>query len=323
MMIHIAPAQIDWVLIRQTVSCALASGKSCRISGAVDFLNSHPHYSAFLSDFEECFQRYDFGRFELDGNDILFYPRPVRFGSFQITINPYSSAIEMMLLLMPALFSREFRSRLFLSGTTHSPFTFGTSWMKESFLALLERLGLYASCALRRFGFYGSGGGGIEAKVYPFESKKFSETTASNPPTIVGGRIYIAHLESNIALMEKEMLCGLLQVDAGKVGILEIRDCDGAWNHAEVYCTLFDIPIVVSETVPVYDFSGTFVFSKNTILTKMEMLAEKARAFIACEVLPEEMERELAPYFILTGNHFELGTIKGKEIASLTINFFS
>lgn len=305
-MIAVSLPHPDWVLIRQALSLSLASGRECRIKGGLAFINRNQPFSAFLSDFEELFQKCQFGRFATEGDDVLFYPKPVRFGNFTIQINPYSSAIELLLLLMPTLFRQEFRSRLHLSGVTHSPLSFGTSWMKESFLASLERLGLYASCTLRRFGFYASGGGFIEAKVYPAEAKNAPETcTASDEAKLTGARIYIAHLDSSIAIREKDFLREALGLEEGNAGILEIRDCDGAWNHAEIYYLAKGLPAVLSEAVPVYDFYGKFIFSENAIIPAMGKLAAKTRTLLEKASLPEALEREIALYRVMTGNATE------------------
>ncbi len=324
MMILVSLQNPDWVLIRQAISLSLAHQMDCRIAGALEFLNCNPHITAFLSDIEEFCVRYDFGNFSTEGNDVLFYPKFPRFGNFTISINPYSSAIELMLLLMPALFKQIFRSRLYLSGVTHSPFTFGTSWMKESFLAALEQMGMYASCTLRRFGFYASGGGLIEAKVYPAEAKRLSEfNIPGDSARFTGARIYIAHLDSSIAVQEKNFLCEDLGLDEAQTGILEIRDCDGAWNHAEIYCLVDGLPVVFSETVPVYDFSGAFIFSENSIQPAMEKLVNNTRVALQNAWLPEELEKEIAIYHAMIGNTAEYRSKSARASAELAAQFTS
>ncbi len=324
MMIPVSLPHLDWVLIRQAISLSLAFGKECRIVGGLMFINNNQPFSAFLSDFEEFFQKYQFGHFSTKGDDLLFYPEPVRFGNFTISINPYSSAIELMLLLMPALFMQSFRSRLYLSGVTHSPLSFSTSWMKESFLAALEQMGMYASCTLRRFGFYASGGGLIEAKVYPAEAKRLSEfSIPRDNARFTGARIYIAHLDSSIAVQEKNFLREELGLDEAQTGILEIRDCDGAWNHAEIYCLADGLPLVLSETVPVYDFSGAFIFSENSIQPAMEKLVNNTRAALENALLPEELEKEIAIYRVITGNTAEYASESARASAELAVQFTS
>ncbi len=323
-MISVSLPHLDWVLLRQALSLSLAFDKECRLEGGLDYIKCNEPFSAFLSDVEEVIQKYQFGHFTIDGEDILFFPKPAHFGNFSIQINPYSSAMEILLFLMPALFRQEFRSRIFLSGVTHSRFSFGTSWMKESFLTALEQMGLYASCTLRRFGFYASGGGLIEAKVYPAETKTTMGSPISNNETrLTGARIYIAHLDSSIAVREKNYLCVSLSIDEAKTGILEIRDCDGAWNHAEVYCITKEMPVVLCETVPVYDFSGKFIFSENTIIPSMEKLANKTRAFLDGASLPDELEREIALYRVIAGNSGKFTSQSAMESADLAAQFNS
>lgn len=323
-MISISPSHLDWVLIRQSISLSLAFGKECRIVGGLTFINNNQPFSAYLSDIEEVFRTHQFGHFDAKGNDLLFYPKPVHFGNFTISINPYSSAIELMLLFMPALFRQEFRSRIYFSGVTHSPLSFSTSWMKDCFLSILEQMGFYASCMLRRFGFYASGGGLIEAKVYPAESKSAYDACISFDKAILtGARIYIAHLDSSIAIREKNLLREMLGLDEGNTGILEIRDCDGAWNHAEVYCAIQEMPVVLWEPVPVYDFSGTFIFSEKAAQLTMEKLASKTHAFLEGSSFPDELEREIALYRVMTGNTAECTSQSARASAELTSQFIS
>ncbi|MCX7679275.1 MAG: hypothetical protein N2316_08635 [Spirochaetes bacterium] len=304
-MVIVSFTQIDWIIIRQALSISLATGKHCCIKDAMAFLALHPHFGAFLSDVEEFLHKYGWGTFETQKNDLLFYPQSPTFGTFQISINPYSSAIEMMLFIMPALFSQDFRSKIFLSGVTHSPHSYGTTWMKESFLTFLEQMGFYASCTLRRFGFYASGGGFIEAKVYPHEKHTFSFQSFNNKTiTLQGARIYIAHLDNSIATQEKALLCDLLHIDDNQVKVLEIRDCDGAANHIEIYFDLNAFPIVLSESIPVYDYSGNFVFSDEKIIATIQTLTQKATEIAHQSQLPLEIERELSLYELFTSTNY-------------------
>lgn len=305
MMIDIRSRTVDWVSFRQALSLSLLTGRPFAYRGALAFVNANPPYSAFLSDFELLFQERNLGSFTVEGDDIAFTPKPVRFGNWRVSVNPYSSAVEMLLLLAPALLRQEFRSKLAFSGVTHSPLSPGTSWMKESFLAVLEKMGLYASCALRRFGFYGSGGGGMEARVYPVEEKR-ADICTTGKISVAGARVYIAHLDASIAVRQKEALCAALGLDLSRAGVLEVQDCDGAWNHAEVYLVLDGIPLVVSETVTVYDFEGKNRFSEERALATMPALAARAREAVASGRMPDDLAREIVPYAVMTGSAFDV-----------------
>ena len=303
-MINIQTRTVDRVSFRQALSLSLLSGRAFTYRGALAFVNANPPFSAYLSDFEQLFRDRDLGSFRVEGDDISFSPRAVRFGVMDIPVNPYSSAVEMTLLLAPALFRREFRSKLLFSGVTHSTLSPGTSWMKESFLAVLEKMGLYASCSLRRFGFYGSGGGALEARIYPAEDRR-AVIAARGDIAVTGARVCIAHLDASIAREEKEMLSADLALDPSRAGILEVRDCDGAWNHAEVYLVMDGVPLVVSETVPVYDFDGKNRFSNEGTAQSMKDLARRVRETVAAGRLPEDLAREIIPYAMMTGSAFD------------------
>lgn len=304
-MIKLQTRTVDRVSFRQALSLSLLAGRAFTYRGALAFVNANPPFSAYLSDFERLFRDRDLGAFRVEGDDISFSPGPVRFGAIDIPINPYSSAVEMTLLLAPALFRREFRSKLLFGGVTHSPLSPGTSWMKESFLAVLEKMGLYASCSLRRFGFYGSGGGALEARVYPAEERRAVIATRG-PVAITGARVYIAHLDASIAREEKESLCADLALDPSRAGILEVRDCDGAWNHAEVYLVMDGVPLVVSGTVPVFDFDGKNRFGEEGAAQAMKDLARRVREIAEAGRLPDDLAREIVPYAMMTGSDFDV-----------------
>ncbi len=304
-MIDIRSTPIDWISFRQALSLSLLTGRPFRYRGALSFINAHPPYTAFLSDYEQLFQTYSLGEFLTENEDISFMPRPVRYGTFPVSVNPYSSAIEIMLLMLPVLFRQEFRSRLLISGVTHSPLAFGTGWMKESLLGLLESMGLFASCTLRRFGFYGSGGGGLESRIYPAEKKR-AEIPIRGEISVYGARVFIAHLDTEIARAQKEMIAEELGIDPGKAGILEVRDCDGAWNHVEAYLMMGNLPLVISETTPVYDFEGRSNFSREGAMETPLRLARRVREVIEGERIPEELLRESLPFLMMTGGEVNL-----------------
>jgi len=305
-MIDLKHHTVDWVSFRQALSLSLATGRPFVHRGAMRFVNDNPPYSAFLSDFDQFFQDHALGHFTAEVDDISFTPkRPLTFGSYRVMVNPYSSAVEMMLLLAPAFFRCCFRSRILFSGVSHSPISQGSSWMKESFLAVLERMGLYAGLSLRRFGFYGSGGGALEARIYPSEARAVSVGTRGKM-AVTGARVYIAHLDTAIAREQKEALRESLTIDPARAGILEVRDCDGAWNHAEAYLSMDGLPVVLSENVPVYDFDGRNVFSAESASRAAAVLARRAGEAAASGRLPADLVREAVPYAVMTGSGIDL-----------------
>ncbi|MBP7585255.1 MAG: hypothetical protein KBA61_14540 [Spirochaetes bacterium] len=107
-------------------------------------------------------------------------------------------------------------------------------------------------------------------------------------------------------MRQKEALCAGLGLDLSRAGVLEVQDCDGAWNHAEVYLAMDGIPLVVSETVPVYDFEGKNRFSEERALAAMPALAARARETVTTGRMPDDLAREVAPYAAVTGSAFDV-----------------
>jgi RNA 3'-terminal phosphate cyclase len=322
-MIALGNEHLDWLMIRQALSLSLYTEKPCRITGGFSWLMENPAFRGLMSDFENLFAETGFGSLTVEGEDVLCVPAPGRFGNFRFATHQQSSAIEVLLLLLPLLSAQEFRSKLEVRGVTHSGLSHPTSFIKETLLEILEKMGFFASCTLRRFGFTGSLGGEIESRIYPAEMTKIDNPGRVDITGIIGARVYISGLDTIHAEKEKAVLKEKIGVPEGSISIMQVIDADGPGNIVEVYYGTSLVPVVISYMVTVHDSEGTMVFNDDAVEAAMNELAHRCNNFRMKKLVPETLFREILPYAVLTGSPVEIprGYQKAAETLSLIEDF--
>lgn len=291
----------DWLLIRQALSLALLGNKPVVIAGGGAFLGSAPAYRPLFEDAARLLAASGAGRLTLEGNAIAYEPGALTPGRFRIDSGPFSSAVELLLLLAPALLHCGFRSVLECSGVTHSPFSCPTAYVKEDLLGRLERLGFCGSLVLRRFGFYGSGGGSMESRLYPRERAAGAAVVAEGGGRVTGARIYISRLSTELAEQEKLMLADRLGLEPGRISIIEVVDAGGPGNSIQVFAESGGVPAVIYCEMRILDEEGGVVFSEEILAGGMARLEAETGALVHDGALPERTARELFPYLVMAG----------------------
>ncbi len=298
-------AHIDWLLIRQSLALSLLTGRGVEIGDGSFFLENHPEYQPLMQDFIEIAERYNWGELSLKSDTITFTPGTLEYGNYELVTNPYSSASELILLLLPSLISLRFRSSIKVSGVTHSSISYPTNFINETLCTLLENIGIYSSISLKRFGFYGSGGGGIESKMYPLERMDGASIDAmlypEKLPEIIGGRIYISGMSMDIANHEKRLLSSGLGIDDKGVSIIEVRDSDGMGNVIQLLVQFGILPVVFSRVIDPYNYRGDFTFQDRDIHGEADDFLNEVRVFLRDRSLPEYLLRELVPFLWIAG----------------------
>jgi RNA 3'-terminal phosphate cyclase (ATP) len=109
------------------------------------------------------------------GSTILtFAPRMVKGGTYRFDVGAVrgsagSVSLLFQALLLPLAFAGT-PSHLTLVGGTHVPWSPTVHYLTEVFLPPLRAVGLQASVALRRWGWYPRGGGEIDAEIGPLDT---------------------------------------------------------------------------------------------------------------------------------------------------------
>ena len=299
-MIDISFPDIDWLLIRQALSLALLKNQPITIAGGAEFLEEKKEYRPLFDDIERAVTSWGAGRLAKDDTSITYLPAPLKPGRFRFETGRFSSAVEVLLFMMPALFCGNFRSVLELGGVTHSPFSCPTAFVKETLLPAMERLGFYGSLTLKRFGFYASGGGAMESRIYPMEKGSGALLAECAGASLNGIKIFISHLDTGLAELEKSMLMERLGLDENRTAIIEVMDSDGPGNSVMVYADCGGLQVVLFREMRLFDENGEIILSEDALRDEIAGIESEVNA-LKHGVLPERAVREMCPYFIIAG----------------------
>jgi len=299
-MLEIDFTDIDWLLIRQALSLALLKNRPVHILRGRAFLERNPEYLPLFDDIAAAVSSIGAGMLFPRNESIVFEPHKAQSGIYRLESAPFSSSVEILLFLMPALFYNKVRSILYQRGVTHSVLSYPTGFVKEFLLKALEQLGFYASLTLRRFGFYGSGGGALESRIYPQEAKR-APIFSGIPCAISGATIYISRLGMELALEEKRLIAEFTGLRQDRISIMDVQDSDGCGNSIQVYIDLGGIHLILFREVRIYNEKGDRAFNKDNVPAILSGLSAEVNTLILDRLLPEHIIRELYPYIIFSG----------------------
>ncbi|MGV7927624.1 MAG: RNA 3'-terminal phosphate cyclase [Spirochaetota bacterium] len=301
-MIELSLPEIDHIAVRHAISLSLATGRSFRLAGGFRFVRENPRVANMLADWESAIGMLSAGSFGSEGDDLLFSPRALRHGDYSFITGAFSSALDLVLLLLPAFTGLEYRTTIAVRGVTHSDMSCTTDFTNLTLFDLLEQMGFYLHLSLKRFGFYGSGGGLLGAKAYPGESRGMVPELRYRDVRITGARVYIAKLPTDIAVAQKEMLVEEASIPAPAVGIVEVLDADGPGNFIQVYAECDGGARIVQAVSPVYSVEGEYIFNDELAAGTARSAVEACVRIVGEKAVPGRAVRELLPYVVLSGS---------------------
>lgn len=291
---------ITWPLVRQALSIALVKNEPLLLKGAYDCICSDEAIVPVYSDFKRIVIETGTGILtEMEG-DIAFRPEHPGHGTFYISAGEFTPLSEIELFFLPYLFKEDFRSVINFQGVTHSHVSYSTSFLKETFFALLEKTGHYASMNLKRFGFYGSGGGIAESRVYPAEPVSPDNIFQFKNKRIEGVKILVAGMNMEIASREQEFIKRNIAVDENRIATLEIADSNGFGNSIQVHISCDDVNFILSRDMEFYNCSGDFIFDESSYYKSLADLADKCNLFLKNDTIPVSIRNEILPYLYMT-----------------------
>lgn len=318
-MIGLSLPEIDRVAVRHAISLSLATGKSFRLAGGFRFARENPAFAGLLADWENALGTMSAGSFLADDDDLLFRPAALRHGAYALETGAFSSALELVLLLLPPLTRLKYRTALSVRGVTHSDLSYTTDFVNLTLFDLLERMGFYLHLSLKRFGFYGSGGGLVEARAYPGETGAGLPEVEFREVSLRGARVYIAKMPTDVALNQREMLAGLTGLPESAIGIVEVLDADGPGNFIQAYAECDGVVRVLQAVSPVYGADGEYVFNEGRAGETVRSIASLCERLRGDRALPSDATREILPYAVLSGSIMPPGA---GETAKLLISTF-
>ncbi len=291
-----------WSGLRLALSLSLMNGEQVVIRDGFNALASDPANLPLYDDIKRFLFDFNCGMLAESGEEIAFYPETIVPGRYSIETGNYSSITELELFLLPALFNGRSRSVINFRGVTHSHVSFPTVFLKETLFGLLEECGFYASMNMKRFGYYGSGGGEAESRIYPAEKKTCTGLLDPRAVSLEGVRIFVAKMDMSLAEREKEYVLKNINVPAEKVQVMEIRDADGFGNSIQVYMKYGGVNVIFSRDMEIYNSAGDLVFDEARYYAALGSLKEEVALFFSKGVLPGYMASEVVPYMFMSGS---------------------
>lgn len=290
-----------WKGLRLALSLALMKGEQIRVSDGVNIITSDPAFMPLYDDIKRFVFESGCGIITESGEDIAFLPESLHAGRYTVETGNYSSMSEIELFLLPALLHSGSRSVINYRGVTHSHISYPAVFLRETLFGLLEQCGFYASMNMKRFGFYGSGGGAAESRIYPAEKRTCNDLFAPRDVTMEGLRIFVAKMDMALAEREKEFVLKNMAVPADRIQVMEIRDADGYGNSIQVYMKFGSLNVILSLDMEIYNSAGDLVFDEAKYYSGLSSLKEEVTLFMKSGRLPGSVVAEAIPYMFMAG----------------------
>ena len=292
----------NWRYIRLALSLSLLKRENIVIKNGFEFIDKNYDLQPIFNSLKKIVFDSGAGMLSNSEGDIIFNPEGLADGVYNFDCDEYSPITEIELFLMPSLFHSDFRSVINYRGVTHSSLSYPTTVVKTTLFDFLERLGYYGSFNLKRFGFYGSGGGIAESKIYPAEPKKCDGLLDFNEYKIEGVKIFMAKMNMDMAAKEKEFIVKNISVDESAVQIMEIVDADGFGNSIQAYTLCNGINVIISKDMDMYNSAGDFIFDEGKYYSAMSGFVQDVEKISKLKKIPIAYAEEILPYMLMTGS---------------------
>lgn len=290
-----------WRGIRLALSLALLKEEQLRVRDGVNVIASDPAFLPLYDDIKRFIFETGCGMLTESGEDIAFLPEHLPAGRYGVETGNFSSISEIELFILPSLFHRDSRSVINYRGVTHSHVSYPTVFLKETLFGFLEMYGFYASMNMKRFGFYGSGGGVAESRIYPAE-KRFCDGMLDPRETgIEGFRVFVGKMDMSLAEREKDFILKNIAVPAERIQVMEIRDADGFGNTIQAYMKFGSLNVILSRDMEIYNSAGDLVFDEGKYYAGLGSLKEEVSLFVKSGRLPLYIAAEVIPYMFMRG----------------------
>ena len=296
------PDKFDWIYFRQLLSLALFKAETVRVKTGYFFQNNL-EYQYLADDFFSLIKDLKLGEIKKEEDLIIYHPQQNISNFIVYQTENFSSIIEFFLFLLPILFLEDFRVILNWEGVTHSPLSYPTAFIKETFLPLLARWGLYASFRLEQFGFMGSALGKAEARVYPSEFTREEKNLDFTKGTISRVKIYFAKLNKEMAQKEKEIFKKGLELKDDQISIIEVANSSVFGNSIQVYIESDQIPLIFFREISFYNAAGDFIYDPGDHYDILQNLILEIKNFKDKKILPPYLLREYNFYKDLVFNN--------------------
>jgi RNA 3'-terminal phosphate cyclase (ATP) len=154
---------------------------------------------------------------ELHSREIMFTPQAPCAGTYVFDIGSAGSTTLVLQTVLPILLCADGPSSVSIRGGTHNSMAPPIEFLQESFLPVLHRIGVSATVALERHGFYPAGGGAMHATIQPWQTATSLDLQDRGKAIGRHADVVLANLPAHIASRESQTMKHSLH-----------------WSHAEV-----------------------------------------------------------------------------------------
>lgn len=167
---------------------------------------------------------------ELGAQEILFIPDALQPGNYHFAIGSAGSTTLVAQTVLPALMLLDKPSTIEIEGGTHNlnapPFDF----LENSFLPILQKMGVHVKADLHQYGFYPAGGGKISLQIKPTPALKPIELMEPGNDTTYTAKACFANLSARIAQRELNVIEHLMQWPKDRLQMMQIKNASSAGN---------------------------------------------------------------------------------------------
>jgi RNA 3'-terminal phosphate cyclase len=292
----------NWRYIRLALSLALFKREHIVIRNGFKFIEKNYDLLHLFNCFKKFVFDADAGIISDSEEDIIFNPEGMGSDIYNFDCDEYFPISEIELFIMPSLFHSNYRSAVNYRGVTHSHISYPTTVIKTTLFDFLERMGFYGSFNLKRFGFYGSGGGIAESKIYQMEPKICDDLFSFNECKLEGVKIFMAKMNMDMAQKEKEFIVKHIGIPENSVQIMEIVDADGFGNSIQAYTMCNGMNIILSKDMDLYNSAGDFIFDENKYYRALSGFVQEVELISKLKKIPQCYVEEILPYMLMTGS---------------------
>lgn len=219
-------------LLRSSLSLALVTGQTFRMT---NIRGKRPkpglmrqHLTCVKAAAEVCDAAVDGA--ELGSTELVFRPGTIKGGDYNFAIGSGGSTTLVLQTLLPALLHAETASTLRIEGGTHNPMAPPFDFIEQSFLPVIQSMGVKTSITLERHGFLQAGGGVLKADIQPIQKWKKLKLTERGEPLETFGSVLHAHLHRDIAQREINTAASLLEWPEDKIELRYANESAGPGN---------------------------------------------------------------------------------------------
>lgn len=158
----------------------------------------------------------------LGSEEVTFAPGPVRAGDYLFDVGTAGSTPLVVQTIVPPLATSAGRSRLWLIGGTHVPFSPPWHYLWQVFAPTVASLGIKLRFTLESCGFYPRGGGRIGCQVEPAGRLSPLNLTGRSKLLRVSGYSAVGNLPRHIAERQSHAALTLLKEELGPSVAMEV-----------------------------------------------------------------------------------------------------